>query len=323
MGEVCDSVWDQECTDKPCGPVTETINKIEKERVGHPEECHTVPQEVCTDVTETVCEAATKVCHNVWMSGGECGREIVCEKELGKECKTVAQKWKRSLKWSKAKKDKKICWPAKVEKCYWAPKNCLKEVCKDVPACHQVTKPSCSLVDRKECVPAREVCVDVTKQVQVQSIKHCPVPPQQDCREVEKQVCKNVIKTDWVCSPVCKAVERQECQPGQPGPDVCTSVWRTSARTSATVSRSRRKSAPLNGTRSRTLSARLSPRLTGSAHLSAKLLKERIANRGNLSKTAGRYPRPLPTRSPRKYAALSGESYSSLFLNAKLALKLK
>merc|ERR1719369_1124297 len=214
--EVCDTVWDQECTDKPCGPVTETVNKIEKECVSHPEECHTVPQEVCTDVTETVCEAATKVCHNVWMSGGECGREIVCEKELGKECKTVAQKWKRSLKWSKAKKAKKICWPAKVEKCYWAPKNCLKEVCKDEPACHHVTKPSCSLVDREVCVPPRDVCVDVTKQVQVQSTKHCPVPPQQDCREVERQVCKNVIKTDWVCPPVCKAVERKDCQPGKP-----------------------------------------------------------------------------------------------------------
>jgi len=223
--EVCDTVWDQECTEKPCEPVTETVNKIEKECVSHPEECHTVPEEVCSNVTETVCEAATKVCHSVWMSGGECGREIVCEKELGKECKTIAQKWKRSLKWHKAKKDKKICWPAKVEKCYWAPKNCLKEVCKDEPACHEVTKPSCSLVDREECVPAREMCVDVTKQVQVQSTKHCPVPPQQDCSEVENQVCKNVTKTDWVCNPVCKAVERQECQPGQPGPDVCTSVW--------------------------------------------------------------------------------------------------
>jgi len=275
--EVCTTQMDQICTDKPCYPVTELVDQTDKECVTSPEECHTVPEEECKNVTETVCDHPThetaNVCQEVWVSGGECGSKVVCKEELGIKCKAnkESQRWRREaghdatwtskfgeLKWKiedevsskkhevsskkhelKAKLSSKadqikgklaskadklkglICWPAKIEKCRWVPKECSKQVCHEevvevAPTCHDVTTPSCSLVEREECVPARETCTDVTKQVPVQSTKHCPMPPQQNCRQVENKVCKVVKKRDWVCKPVCKSVEKTDCQPGKP-----------------------------------------------------------------------------------------------------------
>merc|ERR1719175_121369 len=137
----------------------------------------------------------------------------------------------------------KICWPAKVEKCRWVAKECEKEVCQDetvAPTCREVTTPNCQLVEREECVPARQTCADVIKQVPVQSTQHCPVPPQQSCRQVENKVCKTVQTKSSECNSVCTPLEKVDCQPGKPVQNcrevpktvtykvpkkVCTSKW--------------------------------------------------------------------------------------------------
>merc|ERR1712212_237812 len=115
------------------------------------------------------------------------------------------------------------CLPTKVNECREVPfpdtVKCSEEVCYDLeagPSGRNVTAPSCTLVERTECVPERQTCADITKQVPVESTQHCPVPPQQICEQVETKVCKVIKRQRSVCGTVCKPVARQVCEPGSP-----------------------------------------------------------------------------------------------------------
>ena len=65
----------------------------------------------------------------------------------------------------------------------------------------------CSVVPREVCEDvAREECIQVQVQVQVQEVQWCVQVPRQECREVAAQ---------QQCRPVQRQVQRQQCDQQQ------------------------------------------------------------------------------------------------------------
>jgi len=95
------------------------------------------------------------------------------------------------------------CEKVKVKTCKEVPypdtHKCTKDQCEEVPACRDVTRPVCSMVEREECTPPRQICTEVTRNRVVNSTDHCPEVPAQACTQVENEVCKVVTRNQ--CEP--------------------------------------------------------------------------------------------------------------------------
>lgn len=105
-----------------------------------------------------------------------------------------------------------MCVNVKVKTCKEVPypdtHKCTAKKCKEVPACRDITRPECTVVERKQCTPARQICTEVTKNRVVQSTAHCPEVPAQTCTQVFEEVCKVVKRRQCEQKKQCNKVPK-------------------------------------------------------------------------------------------------------------------